>query len=777
MPVKRKHPILVADGLLGAKFTRAHARAADKFLIDAFATSEAAETDFALVAVGGYGRRELCPWSDIDVLLVHVEGLDEQYVENVASQLWYPLWDAGVKLGHSVGTVEGIEELISREFEWSTSVLNARHIVGNHNLTKGVIASSITHWETDTNVKLADLRQSVKQRQKEFGDAAFEIEPDLKNGRGGLRDVHALQWAEVAQPGFSYNFLDDLAEDISILLKARVELHRTTNSSRNKLTFDAQDEIAPKLGFETAAAFMTRLAQAAKRVGWFSDEAWRRWRAETSEQQNAVDLGDDSERFEFTRGAIRIKPEVDITEPPCLILPMARLAAQKKIRMSRESLQQMADIGVGLPIPWNDESRAEFVDLFLAGDATIRVIEDLDHFGLMEKIVPEWAEVRSKPQRNVLHRFTVDRHLCETAVKAAELSENVERKDLLVIGAFLHDIGKGFPGDHTEVGVEVIETIAERMGFDENDVAVLVDLCRYHLLLPDVATRRDLADPSTAALVAGAVQNVEFLQILHSMTQADGLSTGPSAWNPWKAGLVTELVDRTSQILTTGDYDQASSQEEFPTLALLERMSAGETYIKGKDEFLTVVHSGNHELFSLIAGVLAVSGLPVLRASEVTEQFQTAEEGQDFTSYCCRFVVQRPSWGDFDWGEVEAMLLKALAGRIAIDARLSQRKQERLRNRKRLAAEPPRKSVMVDNLSSATATIVEIHSATTIGMLYTLTRGLNGLGVTISRAQVQTFGPQMVNTFYLENLSGDRITDPELIDEVVLAFQHVLETS
>ena len=152
--------------------------------------------------------------------------------------------------------------------------------------------------------------------------------------------------------------------------------------------------------------------------------------------------------------------------------------------------------------------------------------------------------MRNKPQRNAYHRFTVDRHLLEAAANAAELAPRVDRPDLLVVGALLHDIGKGFPGDHTEVGIGLVATIARRMGFAPGDVETLVAMCRYHLLLPDTATRRDLDDPATIDTVAKAAGDVGTLELLGTLTEADSLATGPSAWGSWKAGLVAELVER-----------------------------------------------------------------------------------------------------------------------------------------------------------------------------------------------------------------------------------------
>src|SRR6202012_5255900 len=208
--------------------------------------------------------------------------------------------------------------------------------------------------------------------------------------------------------------------------------------------------------------------------------------------------------------------------------------------------------------PWADETRSAFVELLGLGRPAIDKVESLDQHKLFVRLLPEWAAVRNKPQRNAYHTFTVDRHLLEAAALAAGLTETVERPDLLLIGTLLHDIGKGFPGDHTTVGIDVVDRIATRMGFDKDDVAVLVDLVRYHLLLPDTATRRDLDDPTTIARVAQAVGNPLTLHLLAALTEADSKATGPSAWGAWKAGLVADLVARTARVLR-GETESGAS--------------------------------------------------------------------------------------------------------------------------------------------------------------------------------------------------------------------------
>src|SRR6202042_2786640 len=217
--------------------------------------------------------------------------------------------------------------------------------------------------------------------------------------------------------------------------------------------------------------------------------------------------------------------------------------------IAKASLHRLADRMPSPGDPWLQETRAAFVELLGLGRPAIDKIESLDQHGLFVRLIPEWTAVRNKPQRNAYHTYTVDRHLLEAAALAADLTDRVDRPDLLLVGALLHDIGKGYPGDHTQVGMDLVRTMTTRMGFAPDDVEILVDLVRHHLLLPDTATRRDLDDPTTIARVARAAGNRVTLHLLAALTEADSRATGPSAWGAWKAGLVADLVERTDRVL------------------------------------------------------------------------------------------------------------------------------------------------------------------------------------------------------------------------------------
>ena len=321
--------------------------------------------------------------------------------------------------------------------------------------------------------------------------------------------------------------------------------------------------MAAALGFADADALMLAVSTAGRQIAWVSDDVWRRRRlwdptpppkrrfrrsaSDHATPATPVDLGPDLVQVD---GEIALTPLAPVSDDASLPLRLAATAAELDRPIAKGSLHRLADRMPPPGDPWTDETRAmPWSSLLALGRPAIDKIESLDQHGLLVRLIPEWAAVRNKPQRNAYHTFTVDRHLLEAAALAAGLTDTVERPDLLLVGALLHDIGKGFPGDHTTVGIEVVDRIATRMGFAPADVAVLVDLVRHHLLLPDTATRRDLDDPTTIARVAQAVGNRLTLHLLAALTEADSRATGPSAWGAWKAGLVADLVERTDRVL------------------------------------------------------------------------------------------------------------------------------------------------------------------------------------------------------------------------------------
>ena len=743
--------------LRGPDFCRALSDRIDGFLAEVF-DSAGPPAGTALVAVGGYGRREQCPGSDVDIVLVHQPGLD---MAEVAERVWYPLWDAGLKLGHQVGTLPQLLQVASEHLDTATSLLAARPVAGDATVADELAAAALAQWSGRSRRHLDDLQASVAERHARFGEVAFLLEPDLKESRGGLRDVHSLLWVEQATvPILRESESAGLAAAAETLLTVRVELHRLTGQRADRLLLELQDDVAAALDLVDADVLMAEVAAAARTIAWTGEGAARRT---TRAARRSGPLGaianlrrrEVAPGLVLDDGRLALTAQADLADP-LLALRCARVAAEHDAYLQRGSLERLVENAPALDVPWSDEAREMFVALLATGPSAIPVIEDLDHVGLFVQLVPEWEPCRSRPQRNAYHRFTVDRHLMEAAAEASRLVDRVDRPDLLLVGALFHDIGKGYPGDHTEVGVDLLQTIATRMGFDADDVETLVAMVRHHLLLPDVATRRDLDDDGTIASVADAVGSSRLLHLLGALTEADSIATGPSAWSNWKAGLVRELVERTSHVLGGGDVGDVVGGS-FPDAAQQALLDEGTFVVRGEGLELTVVAADRPGTFAKVAGVLALNGADVLGASAHSEHGRALSV----------FRVGSVLGGEPDWARIDEQVNRALAGRLAVAARLGDR--SRTYRPIHLTARPARPTMTVDNVSSATATVLEVTCPDGVGVLYRITRAFAELDLDIVRAHVQTLGSDVIDAFYVRDPFGAKITDPEHLAEVELS--------
>jgi [protein-PII] uridylyltransferase len=722
------------------------------------------ERDVALVAVGGYGRRELAPCSDIDVLLLY--GKKHRDIGAVAERLWYPLWDAGLKVGHGVRTVKDALKLADEDLDVATSLLTGRPVAGDDAMAADVITRAAAQWRRRSRHWLGVLADAVAQRHARAGEVAFLLEPDLKEGRGGLRDVHALRWAEAAERVLLAGDDEALSGAYDALLGARVELHRRTGKALDRLLLQEQDGVAAALGDDDADALMSRIATAARTIAWTSDEAWRRVRDTLA---GPVGRGGGRDR-DVDDGVVLRDGDVELTasaEPasdPALVLRAAAAAAAHGTTIGRRSLDRLAASAPVLDGPWPSDARRSLVALLAAGAAAIPVFEALDQRELMTRVLPEWATVRSRPQRNAYHRFTVDRHLCEAAAQAAALAGRVRRPDLLLVGTWLHDLGKGTTGDHVDVGVSLMRDVAARIGFDGADVEVLTTLVRHHLLLADFATRRDLDDPATISAVADAVGDRDTLALLHALTEADSLATGPAAWGRWKAGLVADLVARADRLLA-GDagpevapVDQLSVRQDK---AVAGARASGEPAVEVDDGYVVVAATDRPGLFARVAGTLALHGLDVLRARlSATDDGLAADEFEVVTAL-----------GDGpDRDALAGDLRRALAGRLSLESRLADRaRQYRARPSAAVAAASVPRTVAVVDDASAASTVVEVRAPDAPGTLYRIARALAELDLDVRHATVATYGHEVVDTFYVCDADGRKL-DGELAREVERAI-------
>ena len=750
---------VIVGPLRGGALCEALSDATDDFLraLYAEATKQLKNADdVALIAVGGYGRRELAPFSDLDVLLVHrgVKNIDE-----IASLMWYPIWDAGLKLGHAVRTPKETLQICATDLDTATALVTARHLAGSELLAQEVIGSARDAWRQRGRTWLVNLHERMQERYVTSGEVAFLLEPNIKESLGGLRDIHALWWAIEAGLVLTSQDADALKKCNETLLQVRVALHQHTNRVGDVLHLEEQIPVAAALEYTNDDALMSAIAVAGQQVAWISDEAWSQLDppASASPIPQGIASG-----VTLVNGEIRLADDIDPADDPTLVLRVATAAARHHARIDRDSLNRLGERTQVWPDPWPAGASDDLVSLLLEGDAAIAVFKALDQRNLIVKVLPEWEPNRSRPQRNAYHRYTVDRHLWQTVANAAALADRVSRPDLLVLGALFHDIGKGYPGDHTEVGVKMFATIGVRMGLSAQDIDIVTMLIQHHLLLPDIATRRDLSDDATLTMVAETVKTTLVLELLHALTEADSLATGSSAWGSWKAGLVTMLVDRVSHVLGGGDVQEVMWRL-FPDAGVLEMMSAQKIAVRTSPDQITVVSPDRPGTFSRVAGVMALHGLDVLGAeAHSDEQGMAASE----------FRVVPPTYGPIEWQPIAADVTRVLNGELALDARLAERAATYRAPRATTASAPAPLRVRIDNTASSNATVIEIHAPDQLGILHRITKALADCGLDIRHARVQTLGNEVVDTFYVRTSKGTKVTDIQHQSEIERAILH-----
>ncbi|MEU1487470.1 [protein-PII] uridylyltransferase [Streptomyces sp. NPDC005752] len=767
------------------------ARLTDDWLTGLFTTAaeRAGVRGAALVAVGGYGRGELSPRSDLDLLLLHDGNADPGAVAALADGIWYPVWDLGLALDHSVRAPGEARRTAGEDLKVQLGLLDARPVAGDLGLVAGLRTAILADWRNQAPKRLPALDELCRERAERMGELQFLLEPDLKEARGGLRDATALR--AVAASWVADAPREGLAEARRKLLDARDALHLTTGRATDRLALQEQDQVAGALGLLDADALLRQLYEAARTVSYATDVTWREvnrvLRARSSRPRLRTLLGGAKaapERTPLAEGVVEADGEVVLARTarperdPVLTLRAASAAAEAGLPLSRHLVRHLSTAAQPLPVPWPPQAREELVTLLGAGEATVGVWEALEAEGIITRLLPDWERVHCRPQRNPVHTWTVDRHLVETAVRASHLTRRVGRPDLLLIAALLHDIGKGWPGDHSVAGEVIARDMAARIGFDKQDVGVVATLVRHHLLLVETATRRDLDDPATVRSVAAAVGNVSTLELLHALTEADALATGPAAWSSWRASLVTDLVRRVAALLA-GEEPPApeplAPSAEQERLAV-EALRTGEPVLSLHTRPEPAAEDGEPEpvgvellialpdrpgVLPAAAGVLALHRLTVraadLRAVELpTELGDTA----DLLVLSWRVAAEYGSLPQA--ARLRADLVRALDGSLDIRARLAEREAAYPR-RRGVKAPPPR--VTVAAAGSRLATVIEVRAQDAPGLLHRIGRALERSAVRVRSAHVSTLGANAVDAFYVTDTEGEPLL-PERAAEV-----------
>lgn len=724
----------------------------------------------ALVAVGGYGRGELSPRSDLDLVLLHDGKAEPRALSALADRIWYPVWDLGLALDHSVRTPGEARKTAAEDLKVHLGLLDARPFAGDAGLLAGLRTSVLADWRNQAAKRLPQLHSLCRERAERAGELRFLLEPDLKEARGGLRDVTALR--AVAASWLADAPREGLGEARRRLLDARDALHLVTGRATDRLSLQEQDQVAGQLGLLDADALLREVYEAARVVSYAGDVTWREvgrvLRARAAKPRLRGLLGTRgpaaTERAPLAEGVVEADGEAVLAlaarpdRDPVLPLRFAAAAAQAGLPVSLHSVRRLAAQAKPLPVPWTAEAREQLLTLLGAGEPMVGVWEAMEAEGLITRLLPDWERVRCRPQRNPVHTWTVDRHLIETAVRASALTRRVGRPDLLLTAALLHDIGKGWPGDHSVAGETIARDVAARVGFGAVDVAVLGTLVRHHLLLIDTATRRDLDDPATVRMVAEAVGSTSTLEILHALTEADALATGPAAWSTWRGSLVADLVARVAALLRGATPAlreleiPTTEQERLAIEALRTREPVLALHARREEDDavgveLVVAVPDQPGVLPAVAGVLALHRLTV-RAAELRSLELPDQLGEVLV---LRWRVAAEYGSLPESARLRTDLVRALDGSLDVPAKLADR--EAAYPRRRGVVPPPPRVTVVPDVSSL-ATVLEVRAPDAVGLLHRIGRALEAAGVRVRSAHVSTPGADAVDTVYVVDGDG-----------------------
>ena len=817
----------------------------------------------AVLAVGGYGRGEVSPHSDIDLLIL-VDDKRRPSPEDLRGLL-YPLWDAGFQVGHAVCSPKEAIERARGDLEAATSLLEARLVAGPVGLMDEMTGRRRRWLERDGRRLARRLLEVTAERHLRVERAGWVLAPDLKQDVGGLRDLHAVGWLAAVAGWPRPAGRPELVRAGELLLAVREALHGQTRRKTDRVRADLQPAVAKALGLDgpdgvdklmaavhTAARTIEYLAAVETRTlaerllgGPRRSGMVRRLEPGGIRLEDGLLVVDPTEAAQAAApaaqaahagtppaaigapsgrvaqggeegSALSTGPPEAIPEPAAdpeaeVVLAMRLLAARARTgrQIARPTLTWLEKTFDRTPLEaWSEPLRTAFMTV-LRGPEAVGACELLDHVGGWAVLLPEWGSVRGRVQHDPWHRYTVDGHAFAAAAEVSRLLEQDERAartaeaagdlDALYLAAIFHDIGKGSGEDHSVAGELLTRRSLARMGLDADEVEEIAVLVRHHLLLVETATRRDLDDPSVVEGVASALGSPRRVRLLHLLTVADGLATGPAAWNDWKGTLVADLAARVLHVLERGAPPSPGDPE-----ALAAGIEAARPALAGQaarllatlpDSYVTTLAavevaelaeelelladppgpggvryrvdpSGDgHGLVTVCAadrpgtlarttGVLALHRVSVLRAHVWSTSAGLALQ---------RFAVQAPA--TLRWQRLGADLDAAWSGRLAVEARL-ERKARDYR-----AASPVEPDVRVLPDESAHSTVVEVRAADALGLLHAIAAALGDLDLDVRVAKIDTLGDRVVDTFYVRSPWGAKLSD-EQADELTLAIRH-----
>ena len=553
--------------------------------------------ELSLVAIGGYGRGELNPYSDLDLMFLY-SGKDSKRVEEVANRLLYFLWDLRLDVGYSVRTLSDCVEMAAGDVTVKTALLDARLLTGSEPLfleLKKVMLTQVLAKRSDAFI--AEKLEELKKRREKYGSSVYILEPNLKEGEGCLRDLHTAMWVakikyKVDEPRelvikgvLSEEEVATYFAALDYLWRIRNELHYLAGRKNDQLTFDAQTSIARFFGYQDRGStlaveqFMQDFYLHANRVEHFSSVLITK--CSQREEGARKILGYFTRRpvgegFYVMKGELVVPDESIIDKDPVRLIRIFEYAQKQGVAIAlatkgliRENLDLVND-----KFRRSKEAHTSFFNILQSEKGVAETLQLMHHLGFLNRFIPEFERIYCKVQHDVYHIYTVDTHTLfavdeiaklwrgehrDTLPLLTELALEVDKRWLLLLAILLHDVGKGAGGGHAEIGAELSKTVARRMGLSKEDSERLQFLVRHHLLLAHIAQRRDLHDERMIIQFARQMEKSENLKLLYLLTYADIRAVGPDVWTEWKGLLLQELYEKAFQVLERGDFKLEAS--------------------------------------------------------------------------------------------------------------------------------------------------------------------------------------------------------------------------
>ncbi len=817
------------QGLAGKPLLHEHSD-----LIDA-AISQACQTDLkdkiAVVATGGYGRRELFPYSDIDLMLLH-DNCSDQELNQAAEKIFYPLWDAGLEVGHGVRTIDQCLAEANKDFFLQVSILDARLVAGSPRL---LTALNTTFKNSYVEGKRKDFIKNMlhhrRKRHQDFGNHTYLLEPHIKQARGGFRDLQTMLWS--ARILFGLNSLKDMHDAALLspydfrnlqtadenLTRVRNRLHYISGRKNDQLYFEHQEEMARAFNYKDQKGLLaveqfmrdtySHLQVIAITTELFFEHATEvMGLSQSTRSDKKLEKG-----LAIRQGRVHLTDESLLKTRPHLLMRLFSQAATNTLPVyhrSKNIIRSRLDL-ISTKVR-RSKRMGKALTAILLTDNPLPITSDLLETGILAAYIPEFNHLRSLAQHDIYHVFTVDRHLIQTVAELAKLRKSEENiyqlvasPATLMLAGLLHDIGKGYGGNHPQKGAELTKDISKRIGLNTNDSKDLAFLVREHLFLSQTALRRDLDDENLTMECARKIKTQQRLAMLFLLTIADAKATGPSSWSDWKSALLLELYLKIANALEQGDTPPPDPAKEgewmkaqlhkllieknldfdlailpadyllsFTPSAMLEHIEQQNQLTKDKITVnatttngfwsISIIAHDRPGILNRICGVMALHGLKILAA-----QIYTWNDGSVVDTIDA-VPLDNKNFADQDWTRLSHDLKQAINLRLGLNHRLAGKIKTMVQVRPGPQQDKPQ--VIFNNQTSANYTVIEVYAKDRLGLLYHITRTLTDFGINTSRAKISNRRDQAADVFYVQDSNGEKITDKDFQEEITNDLLH-----